>query len=33
MNFITGLFKDQDSAETAYKSAAAMGYSKEVILV
>ena len=33
MNLITGLFKDQDSAETAYKSAAAMGYTKDEINV
>lgn len=31
MNLITGLFKDQDSAENAYKSATAMGYTNDEI--
>ncbi len=33
MNVITGLFKDQNSAENAYKSAAEMGYSSNEINV
>lgn len=33
MNLITGLFKDQDSAENAYKKATAMGYSNNDINV
>ena len=33
MNLITGLFKDQNSAENAYKSAAAMGYTSDEINV
>lgn len=33
MNLITGLFKDQNSAENAYKSAAEMGYTHDEINV
>lgn len=33
MSLITGLFKDQNSAETAYKSATDMGYSSDEINV
>lgn len=33
MNLITGLFKDKDSAENAYKSATSMGYTKDEINV
>ena len=33
MSLITGLFKDQNSAENAYKSATAMGYSSDEINV
>jgi len=33
MNLITGLFKDQDSAEEAYKKATAMGYGHNDINV
>ena len=33
MNLITGLFKDQNSAENAYKSATAFGYSSDEINV
>lgn len=33
MNLITGLFKDQDSAENAYKSATNMGYTNDEINV
>lgn len=33
MSLITGLFKDQDSAENAYKSATEMGYSSDEINV
>ena len=33
MSLITGLFKDQDSAENAYKSATSLGYSSDEINV